>query len=229
VCALAGPAPAGICGLGTYSYAGVESRVATGGVSAAIASVAPPAVRGGHVAGWVGVGGQAEGPDGVDAWLQVGLNALPDDTTNRVYYEVTLPGRQPVYRELRGGVPTGERHRFAVAEVPNRLGWWRAWVDGSPVSPAFFMPGSHGRWTAQVLGESWAGNASSGRCNGYGYSFGQVMLAGGKKRLWRPASKLDLFQDANYRLFRLSRSGFLAAAVDTLASRAAAVATPAAP
>src|SRR6266536_6298283 len=47
-----------------------------------------PKVRDGHIAGWVGVGGVGEGPDGTDAWIQVGLSAFRGDWTSRMYYEV---------------------------------------------------------------------------------------------------------------------------------------------
>lgn len=168
------------------------------------------AVRDGHVAGWVGVGGVSEGPGGTDAWIQVGLSAFRGDTSNRIYYEIAQPGREPVYRDLRMNVRPGERHRFAVVELPQRPGWWRISLDGTPVSAPVLMPGSHGRWTAQALGESWSG-ATTGDCNAFAYSFGKVAVAGPGRREWAPAARVDVFTDEYYRLVRTSPSSFLAA------------------
>ncbi len=167
-------------------------------------------MRDGHVAGWVGVGGVGEGPHGTDAWIQIGLSAFPQDATSRIYYEIARPGRTPVYRELSHSVRAGERHRFLVLEVQRRPGWWRVWLDGSPVTAAVFLPGSHARWTAEVSGESWSGS-TTGACNLYSYAFRDVSLASSENRLWGPVRRFDLFQDANYRLVRNSLSSFVAA------------------
>lgn len=194
-----------------YAYAGFDTRSVTSGVRATIAQAAPLAVRDGHVAGWVGVGGVGMGPRGTDEWLQIGLSAFPGDAASRVYYEVALPGRAPVYHEVRRTVPSGLAHRFAVVEIRNRPNWWRAWLNDAPVSPPVFLPGSHGRWTAQITGESWAGD-SSGTCNVYSYAFRQVGLIDTRTRLWAPLSGISPFQDANYRLVSNPGSSFLAAA-----------------
>src|SRR5437763_186375 len=91
-----------------------------------------------------------------------------------------------------GGCPDRGRcmRLFAVLELKSRPNWWRVWVDGKPATAPLHLRGSHGRWSAQVLGESWAGNAS-GTCNTYRYSFdGVSLLAEG--------GRVPAFHDPNY-------------------------------
>jgi hypothetical protein len=189
---------AAICGNGTYAYAGFDGGTGSRGVSATISQAGPLEVRNGHVAGWIGV----VDPRTDTAWLQVGLSALPTETTSEIYYEVALPGHAAVYHQLRTGVAAGEPHRFAVLELQGRPNWWRVWVDGKPATAPLHLRGSHGRWSAQVLGESWAGTAS-GTCNTYRYAFDGVSLlaAGGR---------MPAVHDRNYAVVRRSRTSFVA-------------------
>jgi hypothetical protein len=182
------------------------------GVSATIAPTAAPSVRDGHVDGWVGVGGPGMGPNGADEWIQVGLTSVPSDPQNSIYYEIVRPGHRDVTRELRHNVRVGESHRFAVREVVGRPGWWRVWLDGSPASAPVFLPASHARWTAQAVGESWAG-MTSGACNAYAYAFSNVAVASARGGVWSPFLRIERFQDANYRLVRHSASSFLARSI----------------
>jgi hypothetical protein len=222
--ALAPSALAGTCGLGTYAYAGVGSRSAASGVSATITPTTTSSVRDGHVAGWVGVGGEEQGPGGASMWMQIGVSSFRGDATSRIYYEIARPGHKRIYREIRTGVAAGESHRFVVLELRLRPGWWRAWLDGAPVTAPIFLPGSHDRLTAQVLGESWSGT-TGGSCNLFSYGFGNVALAADGARAWTPLRNADLFQDANYRLTRQSSTSFSAGSVAP-AARTTAVATP---
>src|ERR1700690_4310018 len=105
---------AATCGEGTYAYAGMGSREVVRGVAATIAPTTAPTVRDGHVDGWVGVGGVGMGPNGADEWIQIGYPSVPNDSLNRIYYEIQRPGRPDLYRELRRDVPVGQQHRFAV-------------------------------------------------------------------------------------------------------------------
>src|SRR5438105_12295027 len=198
-CAFSAPSnAAAICGNGTYAYAGFDGGTGTRGVSATITQAGPLEVRNGHVAGWVGV----VDPRTDAAWLQVGLSALPNETTSEIYYEVAFPGHEAVYHQLRSGVGAGERHRFAVLELKSRPNWWRVWVDGKPATAPLHLRGSHGRWSAQVLGESWAGTAS-GACNTYRYAFDGVSLLAANGRM--PAQ-----HDPNYTVVRRSPTSFVA-------------------
>jgi hypothetical protein len=210
--ALASALPAhaqGGCGSSAYAYAGVQTQRAVYGASATITALAAPDVKDGHVAGWVGVAAK----NGA-AWIQVGLSALPGDRSNNVYLEFAQPNRDPHYILLRTAVPVGERHRVAVTELEHRPGWWRAWLDGSPVDRPVFLPGSHGHWHAQVMGESW--NDNSGACNRYAYAFHTVVLAPAPGRLWRQLAGVRSTWDAGYGLIWNSPSDFVAS---TLAGR----------
>ena len=197
---------ASICGEGTYAYAGFDPGAITTGVSATIEQAGAIDVRDGHVAGWIGV----VAPDISDGWLQVGLSALPGDTTSRVYYEVEAPGGNPVYHELRSDIASATPYRFAVLELRQRPGWWRVWVDGRPATAPIHLRGSHGRWSAQAVGESWAGT-TSGSCNSYAYGFGNVALHGrGRSRLGLAGA---VFHDRDYVVAHRSHSSFVAMSV----------------
>ena len=145
----------------------------------------------------------------MDEWIQVGLTANAGDATSRIFYEVARPGRKPLYRELSHRVRLGEQHRFAVVELANRPDWWQARLDGSPVGAPVFLADSHGKWTAQVIGESAGG---SGACNLYAYSFRYVSVASAGAR-WGPVGPFQLFQDPSYRLLRNSSTSFVAHSV----------------
>ena len=201
-------AAAAICGEGTYWYAGMAGRELASGVAATIAPVAFPSVRDGHVDAWVGVGGEAKGPNGADEWIQIGLTSGPGDSLNRIYYEIQLPGRPVILHELRRGVPVGQRHRFAVIELAGRPNWWRVWLDGAPASAPVLLPASHARWTAYAVGESWAG-MTSGACNAYAYAFSKVAVSSVPGRDWSPFRSFRLFQGPGYRLRLLSASAFV--------------------
>jgi hypothetical protein len=204
VCAATLPArAAAVCGEGIYSYAGLAQGTVASGVRATIGQAGPLDVHDGHVAGWIGVVDPRTGA----AWLQAGLSAFPGDTTSTIYYEVAFPGKAPVYHELRTGIGAGEAHRFAVLELPTQPDWWQVWVDGRPTTPPLHLRGSHGRWIAQALGESWAG-AADGACNGYAYGFSDVSLRLGSMR-----------QDPNYAVVRRSASGFVAASASEVSLR----------
>src|SRR5258708_30695493 len=64
------------CGSSGYTYAGLASATNIDGVGATLTAIGAPSVKNGHVAGWVGLGGPHEGPNGRDEWIQVGLNTL---------------------------------------------------------------------------------------------------------------------------------------------------------
>jgi len=173
------------------------------GVGAAIAALQAPDVKDGHVAGWVGIVSKH-----ADGWIQVGLSAAPGAGTNDVYLEYAAPGRDPQYTVLRPDVAVGERHRLAVSELSSRPGWWQATVDGSRIGAAVFLPGSHGHWHAQVLGESW--NDDSGACNAYSYAFSGVALASAPSHHWAALRGYSSFEDAGYALTWRSASHFVA-------------------
>lgn len=84
------------------------------------------------------------------------------------------------------------------------------WVDRRPASPPIHLPGSHGAWHPQAVGESWNGN--TGACNAFAYEFSDVRLAHESGGVWRPLRSHYLFNDDGYRVVRTSRlpSSFIA-------------------
>jgi hypothetical protein len=209
------------CGEGTYAYAGFAERTAMSGVSATIQQDGPLAVHAGHVAGWIGV----VDPNTGDAWLQVGLSALPGQATSAIYYEVAAPGHDPVYHQVATGIAANEPHTFAVVEQPSAPDRWVVWVDGRPAGPPMHLAGSR-NWTAQVLGESWAGE-QSGPCNAYSYGFAHVRLVSARGSAVPIAGRP--IANAYYTVTNRTRSGFVASSFGVADFRGAAVEAPPAP
>jgi len=191
-----------------YSYAGFADAGGAHGVRAELTPLSRPGVAWGHVAGWVGVGGPGMGPNGEDAWIQVGYSGF-FGSGNRLYYEVARPGRAPRYSEVLATVAPGETHRVAVLEMADRHEHWRVWVDGVPASEPVYLPGSHGTWTPIATAESW--NAGKRACNRFSYRFKRVMVARAAGGGWRALSPGHVFEDPGYRV-RMEPSGFLARA-----------------
>jgi hypothetical protein len=107
-----GPAAAArqsACAAG-YSYAGLQSSVAVAGIEATVTAMTSPQVAWGHIGGWVGVGGPGMGPNGTDAWIQVGLSSFANHRASRIYYEI---------RTSRMGLRRCTRTR-RVSRVPAR-------------------------------------------------------------------------------------------------------------
>jgi hypothetical protein len=166
-------ATASACGTNGYSYAGLSAPTWGSGISAVITPLGPFDIPNGHVAGWVGVGGPGEGPNGTDEWLQIGLSGFPGLYTD-VYYEVARPNQDPVYHEVVANPPADRAYRFAVLE--NRPNWWRVWLNGKPVSPSIYLPDSHDQFMPIATAESWDGG-TGGACNNFLYSFQRVKIA----------------------------------------------------
>src|SRR4051794_18333201 len=101
------------CGVSGYSYAGFLSPTPAYGVSGRLKLVASPQVDDGHVAAWLGVGGSGQGPNGTDAWVQVGISGFPDGHSE-LYYEFELPGKKAPHYVAIGSAAAGESHDVAV-------------------------------------------------------------------------------------------------------------------
>jgi hypothetical protein len=188
-------------GVGGYSYGGAASRLPVAGVAATVALVEVPHVHSGHVAGWVGVGGPGLGPGGADEWIQVGVNVFAGATTGTLYLEVER-GAAYRYSPLAARVAVGDRHRLAVSESPARRGWWQPAVDGTPVSPPLYLPGSHGSWPGQIVAESWA--PGTAWCNGFAFSFTSLAVEGGGRTSQTALSRALVISDGG---ISVSRSG----------------------
>lgn len=205
----AGAAPAGGCGSGAhgrpgYGYAGLQAAAPAHGIRASVTALRQAAVANGHVAGWVGVGGRGSGPGGADQWLQVGLASLPGAPL-LLYVEVTRPGREPVFRLLEEGAAAGDPRAVAVLEVAGRRDWWRAWVDGRPVTEPVHLPGTSGRVRPIATSESWTGGGAA--CNRFALRFEGVAVAGAPGGSWRPFVPGARFLDGGFRLRRLAPAG----------------------
>ena len=195
-----GGSRAGKCGTGAYSYAGLGSDREVHGIAATLVAVKAPSVFDGHVSGWIGVGGA--GRNGARGWLQVGLAAFGGKQTSELYYEVSTPGASTYYHRLDPDVRAGDPHRVSVLEMVGRPAWWRVWVDDRAVSPPLHLPGSHGTWYPQAVGENLAG--LSGACNRYAFRFADVSLARANGGNWQPLEAVSTFGDANYRVVETS-------------------------
>jgi len=177
-----GVAAANACGQDGYSYAGLGAPTMGSGISAVITPLGPFNIANGHVAGWVGVGGPGEGPNGTDEWLQIGLSGFPGLYTD-VYYEVAQPHRDPVYHQVIAN-PVAD-HPYHVAVLEDRPNYWRVWLDGRPVSPSIWLPKSHDQFMPVATAEAWDGG-SGGACNNFLYSFQNVRIAHKPSGLFHP-------------------------------------------
>jgi hypothetical protein len=192
------------CGAESYSYAGLQAESTAHGIAATLVTLSAPDVTDGHVGGWVGLGGVHEGPGGKAEWIQAGLAAFTSDSTSQAYYEVTVAGSQPRYVELDANIAPGVAHRFSVLEMADRKDWWRVWLDGKPVSPPLYLPGSDDKWYPQAVAENWNGNV--GACNDYSYQFANVRLASTNGGGWRPLGASSEFHDPGYEVVAVSQT-----------------------
>jgi len=197
------------CGAGTngsqgYAYAGRQSTTVAHGIRATITPTAPATVAAGHVAGWIGVGGPGQGPNGETMWLQVGVASIPE-TPTMVYAEITRPGRDPQFVQLLSNVRVGESHKVAVLEIAGRANWWRVWLDGKPATDPILLENSTNRWRPIATGESWNGGETV--CNRFAFRFDGVAVASSAGGAWHPFSPGYLFQDRGFGVTQLSPSG----------------------
>ena len=190
-----------VAGNGGYTYAGHQASYRGHGVRATIALTSAPRVESGHVSGWVGVGGPGQGANGEDAWIQVGVAAMPG-LEPFLYAEITRGGRQPEFILLENGVRVGERRSLAVLEMAGRPGWWRVWVDGNPVTNPVRLRGSSGRWAPIATAESWNGGEVA--CNSFAYRFERVSVSYGAGGSWKPFVSAHRFLDGGYKLRALA-------------------------
>lgn len=210
VLGVSSPAQAATCGSGGYSYAGLAAPTHAFGIGATVTPLATFSISTGHVAGWVGVGGPGQGPNGTDEWIQVGFSAFPDWLGNDLYYEVARPGAAPVYSRLRAALQPGQQMRVSVLEMSGRGNWWRVWVNGAPASAPIHLPQSDRRWRPVVTAESW--DAGLDVCNEFGYRFNGVRVALAPGGAWSPLAAATPIAGSQARLVRLSKVSFVAAA-----------------
>ena len=180
-----------------YSYAGYQSASRASGIRASIALGRAPTVEVGHVAGWVGVGGPKQGPDGADEWLQAGI-AAGRNGRPFLYVETMRNGRRRVV-VLPNRVARGISHEFAVVESRHEPGAWSAFVDGRRAMPPVVRAGSSPGWAPIATAESWVGESAT--CNSFAFRFAGVSVSS-KRGSWRPLQAAHEFLDAPYLLHR---------------------------
>ena len=202
-------AEAATCGSNRYSYAGLAAPMHAFGIGTTVTPLAAFTISTGHVAGWVGVGGPGQGPNGTDEWIQVGFSAFPSWEGNDLYFEVARPGRPPRYSRLRANVASGQQARVAVLEMRNRRDWWRVWLDGSPASAPIHLPQSTGRWRPVVTAESW--DAGQSVCNDFGYRFDRLRVAHRPGGRWSPLGPTTPIDSTATLLVRHFGGSFVAA------------------
>ena len=195
------------CGIAGYSYAGFQHAYQAQGIRATLTPLERPEVESGHVAAWVGIGGRGLGTGGTDAWIQIGISSFSDGPS-QLFYEVSSYGTGVRYTPL--GASVRVRYRVAVRELETRRGWWRAWLDGKPVSAAVHLPGSSGRWRPIATAETWDGGRRV--CNRLAYRFAAVAVV--TRGSWSRFIVGYRFQDPGYRVVRATNSMFVARAVD---------------
>lgn len=210
--ALGGAARALACGNSSgYSYAGLGAPSNAYGISATISPLDAFNILNGHVAGWVGVGGPGQGPNGTNEWLQIGLSGFPGIDGSDIYYEVALPNRFPTYHQVDANLPIGTVAKMTVLEMYNRPDWWRVWVNHQPVSPPIHLPASHDRWSPIATAESWDGGAG-GTCNTFLYRFRHVSIAHEAGGGWHPLTNAFPIKSPTTKVRRSpGASAFLAA------------------
>lgn len=203
-----GAVPAALaCGSNGYTYAGLASPTMAHGVGARLTAIGAPTVHSnGHVAGWVGVGGPGEGPNGKDEWIQVGFSGFSGSRNSNLYYEVTRAGQTPTYHEVEHGLTPGTSRRVAVLEVAGQPNAWRVWVNGRPVSQAIYLPKSHGTWRGIATAESWS-DTGAAACNSFGYRFDDIQIAQAAGGDWRTLSNALPIRTGGNRLLRATTDG----------------------
>jgi hypothetical protein len=211
--ALGGAARALACGNSAgYSYAGMGAAGHADGISALISPLNAFNVVNGHVAGWVGVGGPGQGPNGTDEWLQVGYAGFASILGSDIYYEVAAPYLKngPQYQQVSAGLGVGTMTKVTVLEMHDRPNWWRVWVNHRAASPPIYLPHSDNRWSPIATAESWDGG-SGGACNTFLYRFRRVSIAHARGGGWHQLSGGYPIRSAATRIQHTGSAGFFAA------------------
>jgi hypothetical protein len=164
-------------------------------VRATLTPLATPSVAAGHVAGWIGVGGPGQGPNGESMWLQTGIVTIPG-MPSILYVEITRPGVAPRFVPLDREVVPGRNVRLAVLETSHRPDYWRVWVDEQPVTDPIHLPGSTGLWRPIATAESWNGGKDA--CNAFAFRFERVGVARTKGGSWAAFAPGHTFRDRGF-------------------------------
>jgi hypothetical protein len=198
-------APAASCTSRSYAYAGLISRRTGAGIKATLTALAPAQVRQGHVAAWIGVGSTNAGPGDQAQWLQTGLNALADGSSE-LYAELTQPGRAPRYQTILAHVDPGVAYHVAVVRLAGKPDAWQVFLNGKRVTAEAYLPGSS-RFQPMAMSESW--NGGSPVCNGFAYRFANLQVAT-QRGSWQPLGAATTLADSGYVVRSRTTAGFIA-------------------
>jgi hypothetical protein len=193
---------AAACGNSGYSYAGISALSSGSGIGASITALRAPRVSTGHIAAWIGVGGEGLGPKGTSEWLQAGISAEPGKAP-ALYYEFAQPGAAPRYLTLDAHLTLGKTYRITVIE--SRTDWWRVSVNGSAATKLIHLPGSHGAWRPVATTESWDGGVAA--CNAFAFRFADIRAAGSSGQGWLPMES-SLLDAPGYRVEHRTLASF---------------------
>jgi hypothetical protein len=199
-------APAASCTSSPYAYAGLASNVSAQGIKATVTTLTAAQVPGGHVAGWIGVGGTKAGPNGQAEWLQTGVNTTAGGGTE-LYVETTRLGSSPTYKTLLSHVVLGTPYRLAVLELPGQPNVWQVWLNGKTATDPVSLPGSS-RFAPMAMSESWNGGKQT--CNGFVYRFDALRITTNPGS-WRALTSASTLSDAGYLITDRTIDGFTAA------------------
>ena len=177
--------PAASCTAKPYAYAGLFSNKTAQGIQAVVTTLADAQVPSGHVAGWIGVGGPTDGPNGQAEWLQTGVTTAAGSTPE-LYAEITQPGLAPKYVTLASGIVAGSSYNLDVQQLTGKPNVWQVLVNGVAATDPIYLPGSN-HFEPMAMSESWNGGTTS--CNAFAYHFGNVRIA--NKGSWQPLTDVS--------------------------------------
>jgi len=210
------------CPMGYYSYAGLNTHIDLTdptnrfGIAAAITVNEHPPVKGGHIAGWIGVAGYYKN---VQIWLQIGFvsesdtESVQNSLKNIVYVENTRPGGKNGKYNITyiDDVPAGTTRSFKILESAKKPNHWVAYMNGKAVSEEIYLPGVHPSGNLVATIENIGMGYSV--CNVMSYKFANIQLAHARGGSWKPYTKDEMNElvDDGYRIVgKASAKGFTA-------------------
>ena len=194
-----------LAGVATAAPTAVPAASCTAqGIQAVVTTLADAQVPSGHVAGWIGVGGPTDGPNGQAEWLQTGVTTAAGSSPE-LYAEITQPGLTPKYVTLASGIVAGSSYNLDVQQLTGKPNVWQVLVNGVAATDPIYLPGSS-HFEPMAMSESWNGGTTS--CNAFAYHFGNVRIA--NKGTWQPLTDTSTLTDLGYKIVDRSTAGFTA-------------------
>jgi hypothetical protein len=196
--------PVGSCSQKPHCYAGLSSNRPALGIEAVITPLAQAPVQNGFVAGWIGVGGPDDGPNGQAEWLQTGVNTMAG-SASELYAEITRPRLAPEYLTLASGIIPGSSYKLTVKQLPGKPNTWQVLVNGTPATDPIYLPESN-HFQPMAMSESW--NAGDSACNSFDYHFSNVRIE--HDGSWHALTDASVLADHDYKVTNRTDAGFTA-------------------